>query len=76
MPPPLEQPEAYTRLESMQASVWSCLMMALTNPTSSTFWVWAVLQQRPIFHELPTPLGNTVMKPLLSPRVAQPDRPF
>ena len=51
-------------------------MIAFVNATSSTFCIWAGLQQRPTFHELPTPFGKIVMKPLLSPSVAHPDRPF
>src|SRR5262245_3613926 len=76
IPPPFEQPDAYTRFVSMHASFASVEMIAFVNPTSSTFCIWAGLQQRPTFHELPTPFGKMVMKPLLSPSVAHPDRLF
>ena len=46
-------------------------MIARVNATSSTFWLCAVEQQRPTFHEFPTPSGQTMMKPWLSATLLQ-----
>src|SRR4051812_28934825 len=70
--PPFEQPEEWMRLLSTHPWVCSCVMSALTKATSSA----TVTQHPPAFHPgvLPSPCGNTVMNPSVSPSAAQPER--